>query len=252
MNFLNRIFARSRRHKHNTASLLAHVRCTWAHLGETDPYFSVLSADEWRLQNIGEAERNAFYASGAGDVKLLLDLCANAGVAPNFAGTCLELGCGLGRVGVHLAARFNRYIGVDISQPHLAHAARHLATQGLHNCEFQSLDRALDDDTPVDLVFTRLVLQHNPPPVIAMLIKAMCKRLKPGGLFLFQVPISLDKYRFDLGSYVPLDGIMEMHCLSERAVRRIIRANNCVIVASSSIDDIGGNGESRQFLARRN
>src|SRR5271169_236009 len=42
--------------------------------------------------------------------------------------------------------------------------------------------------TNVDLFFSIIVLQHNPPPVILGILDAAFAGLRPGGLAFFQVP----------------------------------------------------------------
>jgi len=40
------------------------------------------------------------------------------------------------------------------------------------------------------------VLQHNPPPLIAMILARLLAGLAPGGVAYFQVPVWLPGYRF--------------------------------------------------------
>ena len=43
----------------------------------------------------------------------------------------------------------------------------------------------------VDLVYSLIVLQHNPPPVIRLIVRAFLKALNPGGVAYFQVPTTV-------------------------------------------------------------
>src|SRR5262249_1189097 len=105
--------------------LFDHVNESWHHLGETDPYWSVLTAPQYRGKTSQE-DIERFFASGAADVQRLEAALARVGLALDGNGTCIEYGCGLGRVTRHLAPRFARTIGVDISAAHLK-LARELA-----------------------------------------------------------------------------------------------------------------------------
>jgi ubiquinone/menaquinone biosynthesis C-methylase UbiE len=73
----------------------------------------------------------------------------------------LEIGCGAGRVGVHLARQCGRWIGADVSSNMLAHATR--ALRGVAQASFQQLDGAgltgIGDDT-IDVVYCSTVLMH--------------------------------------------------------------------------------------------
>jgi hypothetical protein len=75
-------------------------------------------------------------------------------------------------------------------------------------------------EEPWDLWFSRIVLQHNPPPVIAWLLRTAFDHLAPGGVAIFQVPTHCVGYRFDLRSYLAREGdpAMEMHVLPQPAV----------------------------------
>jgi hypothetical protein len=73
--------------------------------------------------------------------------------------------------------------------------------------------------------YSRLVLQHNPPPVIAHLLRLAFAGLAPGGLAVFQVPTYRVGYAFDTAAYLAAEGEpkMEMHVLPQRAVFALAR-----------------------------
>ena len=54
----------------------------------------------------------------------------------------------------------------------------------------------------VDLLYSVLVMQHNPPPVIAELLRAFLGRVNVGGFAFFQVPTYAENYEFTLDRYV--------------------------------------------------
>jgi hypothetical protein len=69
-----------------------------------------------------------------------------------------------------------------------------------------------------------IVLQHNPPPVIAFIIEALIRALNPGGVAFFQVPTYRRGYTFSLTDYLSEDaskGGMEMHVLPQSKVFEI-------------------------------
>ncbi len=83
-----------------------------------------------------------------------------------------------------------------------------------------------------DYCYSLLTLQHNPPPVIAYLVKALLKRLKKGGVAALHVPIRHPFYRFDLTQYLvpePAGSTIEMHILPREALRRCVRASGSEI-----------------------
>ena len=50
----------------------------------------------------------------------------------------------------------------------------------------------------VDVSYSIIVLQHNPPPVIAFIVEALIHSLNPGGVAFFQVPTYRRGYTFSL------------------------------------------------------
>ena len=62
------------------AALLAHVEQTWNRLGQEQPHWSILSADQFKPDRIAEHEDD-FYASGAADTNMLLAVLRRNGFA---------------------------------------------------------------------------------------------------------------------------------------------------------------------------
>ena len=54
----------------------------------------------------------------------------------------------------------------------------------------------------VDLVYSIMVLQHNPPPVIRLIVREFLRALNPGGVAYFQVPTYMAGYGFDAEAYL--------------------------------------------------
>jgi SAM-dependent methyltransferase len=214
------------------AQLLAHVEGTWHQLGTEDPYWSVLTADEYRVENFaGNQER--FWASGQLEViRMGLWLKRNRIELPPSA-VCLEYGCGTGRMTRWLAREFGAVIACDISAAHLEVARQAMPAEFAQKVAFKRVDRlaALDDLPPFDLLFSVLVLQHNPPPVIAYVLAKLLARLRPGGFAYFQVPTFRPAYRFEVAGYLSAASAaekgMEMHILPQREVFQIAAQNGC-------------------------
>lgn len=206
-------------------ALFDRIAAAWSELGRTDPYWSVLSNDEYRTQKF-ERSRTSFFKTANVDLRFLEKLSASAGLAENPDRICLELGCGVGRVTAELANKFDRVIAVDVSAPHLELAAERIKSLGLTNVEFLHLSKVQDlQNLPAfNFFFSRLVLQHNPPPIIAQILNTVLDRLAPGGLCLFELPVYIDSYRFAVDEYLasPSAG-MESHVLPQPYVHSILR-----------------------------
>ncbi len=204
------------------ARLLDHIAKTWTRFGDTEPHFSVLTDERFKAARI-EASRDSFNASGKDAVDRLNAALARTHADPGAHATCFELGCGVGRITACLAKRFDRVIGVDISASHLALARVHLDAERAGNVE---LHRLVSVETlyalpGFDVFFSVLVLQHNPPPVIAAILDRVFARLNPGGIAYFQVPTYRAGYSFSLDAYLRDDvgkNEMEMHVLPQLAI----------------------------------
>jgi hypothetical protein len=84
-----------------------------------------------------------------------------------------------------------------------------------------------------DLWFSRIVLQHNPPPVIAMILRRALAWLAPGGLAVFQVPTYGVGYSFRANEYLRNIGQkseIEMHILPQQAVLEVVQQAGCVLL----------------------
>lgn len=224
------------------AALFAKVGAQWHHLGETEPHWSVVTNDSYFQENF-HMNRAAFCASGESEMKVFESVLARAGVARDKLTRCVELGCGVGRVTVPLAKRFASVLALDISAAHLRVAQERAAEEAIRNIEFRHLD-AIDDVGSVgayDLLYSRIVLQHNPPPVMARLLNALLAQLNPGGIAYFQVPTYQAGYRFGIDDYLALDNStsMEMHFFPQAELLELIGNQNCRILEIREDDAIG-------------
>jgi SAM-dependent methyltransferase len=208
------------------AAMLARIGAYWARIGEEAPHWSVLTQERFRPGRIA-ATRADFYATGETDRALVRDMLARHGLSPAALPRLVEYGCGVGRATVALAKDFARVVGCDISPAHLALARRAAAETGQGNIAWlrSTIERPMPE-ARCDVWYSRLVLQHNPPPVIAWLLGLAFARLAPGGVALFQVPTHREGYRFDIAAYLaePGEPGMEMHVLPQPVVFALAEA----------------------------
>jgi SAM-dependent methyltransferase len=211
------------------AALLAHIGASWTRLGAERPHWSVLSSAQFLPERIGETGQR-FFASGRNDRDRLLAVLRRLGRAPDEFPRLFEFGCGLARVTPFLAESFASVDACDVSQSHLALARAHLAGHPrvtLH----AATPRDFGMQDGFDLWFSRLVLQHNPPPVMAMVLRRALSLLNPGGIAHFQLPTYARGYRFSVADYLanlPADGgAIEMHVLPQPVVFEIAAQCGC-------------------------
>jgi SAM-dependent methyltransferase len=200
------------------------VATQWATLGEQDAHWSVVTDERYRsLAFPSHAEE--FFGSGRHTASLLELFAARNNVAIDGAHV-LEFGCGTGRITAALAGSFGKVTAVDISQGHLDFCRESVAGGGQTNVDFVHL-KSLDDATtlaPCSVLFSTIVLQHNPPPLAHYLLDQGLSKVAAGGVALFQVPTHFPDYAFCTADYLasPIPPAFEMHCLPMDRIFRLL------------------------------
>ncbi len=170
------------------ARLLMLVWRKWHQMGVERPHWSVTAKDEF-LPDRAAGNRAAFEATGEADVAMIVATLARAGLALEQFPHVLDFGCGVGRISFPLAERCEVVTGCDVSEAHLQVARDEAARRGFSGMRFTLVDAPdFSMTAPYDLWFSHLVLQHNPPPIMAMILRRMFAMLSPGGVSLFQIP----------------------------------------------------------------
>lgn len=166
----------------------ATLRRHWEDMARTDALWAVLTDPTKQGGGWDEAE---FYATGRATIAAHLALlpAPGPGCPPERA---LDFGCGVGRLTWALADHFPCVTGVDISAVMLDRARGHRT--GDEAVEFvlnTTPDLRAWPDGTFDLVYSHLVLQHNPRPLMESFIGEFCRVCRPGGHVMFQLPARL-------------------------------------------------------------
>lgn len=156
----------------------------WEEIGRLNPYYGVLTDPKFRTENLTEAARAEFFASGQADIRGQQDqLRARFGAfEPRSA---LDFGCGVGRLTRALAEITGDAVGVDVS-PSMLKEARHSAPEGV---QFQTHLPLRSFDWIVSII----VFQHIPPERGYGLLKDLVSRLAPGGCVSLQFAVYRDE-----------------------------------------------------------
>jgi SAM-dependent methyltransferase len=105
-------------------------------------------------------------------------------------GTCIEVGCGPGRMTTFLARRFDRVLAVDVSPAMLEQARKNVDDSRVEFREVsgERLDSVEDD--AADVLVCYLVLQHLPNrDVVSRYFSEFARVLKPAGDAYVQLPV---------------------------------------------------------------
>jgi 2-polyprenyl-3-methyl-5-hydroxy-6-metoxy-1,4-benzoquinol methylase len=159
----------------------------WERLGQTDPYYAVLTAPQYH-GDLSESARAEFFRSGEAHVARVFSIIRSR-LDPAFAPVrALDFGCGVGRVLIPLAARCREVTGVDVSPAMLAEARRNCDAAGAPQVRLLRSDDNLSAvNGEFDLVHSYIVLQHVPVRRGESLVQALASRLAPDGIGVFHV-----------------------------------------------------------------
>lgn len=213
------------------AQMFERIHQEWEYLGEKDPYWSVVTQPQYHLDQI-DSHKDDFYQSGKYTVDIFLATLRRNNINYNHLETCLEIGCGVGRVTPHLATNFPKIIASDISSHHIAIAKNYTSSKDIQNIEFQHWSNlwALESLPKVDCFMTVITLQHNPPPIIAWMLKKLLGALKEGGVAYFQVPTYRNGYLFEVDRYLNSEApkSLEMHFIPQYEVFSLIEKSGSI------------------------
>ena len=212
------------------AECLVKIKTAWSHLGITRPHFSVLTNRQFLPENLDD-NLDEFWATGEAEVVRVERMLARHDVTPLSTKICVEYGCGVGRVTMGLAKRFAQVHSYDISRSHLSLAEQRAQEVRVSNCRFHLCsENLLDPLEPCDFYYSKIVFQHNPPPIILQLIKNALRALKPDGIAIFQVPTYRIGYHYFINEWLATDHAldMQMHCLPQQVIFPVIVDENCV------------------------
>ena len=125
----------------------------------------------------GEMDESALRRSAGRAVGNILDLVKVSG-----QDEVLEIGCGVGRIGLELAPQCRSRTGTDISGNMLSVARERMAV--LKNVRFEKLDRvSLDrfEANSFDVVYSTNMMDHLDPTDRWLYVKEAFRVLRPGG-----------------------------------------------------------------------
>ncbi len=166
-----------------SAQMTGSRRWALGSFGKHNPYYGVLSYDEFRSGALDENAKRKFFA-GVEVVDSFIAV-AEESFGPLRYGTALDYGCGVGRLTYRLSECFRQVIGVDISRDMLEEARRNVAERD--NVRFEHAGSP--DTTPLDFAMSKIVFQHIPPGEGVPILLGLARRLVPGGVGILDLPV---------------------------------------------------------------
>ena len=103
--------------------------------------------------------------------------------------SCLEIGCGAGRITMHLVNYFNKVHALDVSDKMIEYAKNHIKSSSVDFYLSKGVDIPLNDQS-VHSVFSAHVFQHlDSLSVAKYYFSEVARVLKPDGTLMIHLPI---------------------------------------------------------------
>jgi len=225
-------------------ALFDRIQAQWTGYGESEPFASVLSSEQFLKEKIQE-NMHILEASGAEVVRRLQVVCQRNNIELP-TGKCFELGCGVGRITKPLSGIFREVIAADISPGNLAICKQYVQDAGASNVQALLLESPghIESIKDIDVFVSVIVLQHNPPPVQYFLLDKIFENLKPGGIVFFQTGTFNPAYGYQIGFHLAMDKSAfeswSLHCLPMRHVFQLFRQHGMEAIEVIEDGQTGG------------
>ena len=158
----------------------------WKKWGETDPLFSAASWQGKNKEGANPWTDENFYKLGESDWKDFRRHWEMYGVNNE---SCLEIGCGAGRITMQLATYFNEVHALDVSEKMIEYAKKHIKSPSVVFHVSNGINIPLGDQS-VSSVFSTHVFQHFDSLSVANGYFAEIARvLKHDGSLMIHLPI---------------------------------------------------------------
>jgi len=161
----------------------------WKKIGQTDPYFGVLTHPEYRSDQIDADAKEAFFASGKLSVEDTLAKIKKNWPKKDFGtANALDFGCGTGRLSLALSEYCERVTGVDVSEAMLAEAEKNKQEKNISNVTFVNIPDHLPFlKEKYDFIYSEIVFQHIPTDKGMLILDHLLDHLVPGGSAFLQL-----------------------------------------------------------------
>ena len=227
-----------------------HTKKYWNSIAVNDPYFGVLTNIQFKGKVLKKHCEKEYNDSGLGNVhgllKIIEDLKCYHSLNLNTA-KVMDFGSGTGRMAQHMCKLCKKLTCVDISEIYLTMIANLCKNNNITNidtCVYEKL-HTIDKQ---DLIYSLIVLQHNPPDIIKFIVKQICDLLEPNGMAIIHIPYdSYTQRKIDTSG-----NVMEMHIVPKKEIIHIINTNNCTLEDIIETDYCGKEFKNCIYVWKKN
>jgi ubiquinone/menaquinone biosynthesis C-methylase UbiE len=189
----------------------------WRRFGNLDPLYGVASWEGRNKRGPNPWTEAEFYGSGAVNCAEYVGRWESYGLNKR---SCLEIGCGAGRITKHLAGYFSTVHAVDVSEGMLAMARKNITAP---NCVFYLSDGASlpMEDGSATAAFSCDVFQHfNVRDVAKSYFEEIYRVLDHGGSMMIELPVY--QWPSPARLYQPIHWLAQAGNLARAELRRLL------------------------------
>src|SRR5271166_3332581 len=191
----------------------------WERFGSRDPYFSVLTEEQYHTASLNGNARDEFFASGRRHIDDVLATVRTHFLAADFKITrALDFGCGVGRLLVALSPVCQSVTGVDVSDSMLREAKLNCENFGAKNVHLLKSLSGVQGN--FDLVHSVIVIQHIPRSAGEDIMRQLIELLREGGIGVIHLPYDCGRTLARKLAYWAVT-----HLSVARYLRNVIRRN---------------------------
>ncbi len=155
----------------------------WEEWGRKDPYYAVLTCEDYRSGKLSKEARKQFFQSSEDHIDQVMHTIRNT-LDDTFSPLrAVDFGCGVGRLVIPLAKICREVVAVDISPSMLDEAKRNVGVaQPTADVSFERSDHPwMETCKPFDLIHSFIVFQHIPAAKGMDILRRLLDKTAPGG-----------------------------------------------------------------------
>ena len=200
-----------------SAKIMHDTDKAWSKWGVRDPYYAVLTSEEYRGVCLSDEKRNKFFQTGQQHFDHVL-ATIRAHLDPRFNPTsAVDFGCGTGRVLVAMSQTCDKVLGIDISDSMLSECLANCQAANVRNVTLKKSDDLLSAlSGQYDLVHSFIVFQHIPRPRGEKMIPLLLKHLSHNGVAVLHFVYGWDANVCQRMAYFTRHHIPLAHTLANR------------------------------------
>ena len=158
----------------------------WKKWGEIDPLFGVASWHNKRIADSSAWTDEEFYALGQLDWEVFSKQWERYGVNRE---SCLEIGCGAGRITKALASYFKQVHAIDVSQNMIDYAQKNISAASVEFSLTNGTDIPLADSSLYSIFSTHVFQHFDSLSVAERYFAELSRVMRPGATLMIHMPV---------------------------------------------------------------